>query len=255
MKPLRITDSIIKRVYKTISESYKGKYADDKLNITIPTKYAKIKAEHMPNVVLTEIADTKIKALVTECTKEIAWHGLVDYDASTNTYTITDIIVFPQTITASTVQSNDETYGPWLMQFSDEDFNRIRFHGHSHVNMGTSPSAIDMQYHYDMMDRTKDFYIFAIYNKKGEYNIWIYDVAHNLVYEKEDINYVATPIGGIDWAKQQIKEYVSEVKINTTVGFNTNKTNSTGGNLADNETAYHEWWKKAYGDDFTYRRY
>ena len=45
-------------------------------------------------------------------------------------------------------------------------------HGHSHVNMGTSPSATDTKLQEDHLAQLQDndFYIFLIVNKKRE--IW-----------------------------------------------------------------------------------
>ena len=237
MRPIKLTDNIIHWMVKQLKDTCAGAPVNsDMFKLELPMSYKKDKKYVAPVIILTDIADMKIKALVTACNKEIAWHGLVRR-LDENTYEIYDIVVFPQTVTASTAVSNDETYGPWLMQFSDEDFANLRFHGHSHVNMGVTPSIVDTNYQSDIIERTKDFYIFAIYNKKGDYNIWLYDVVNNIMYDKTDIQYKATPIGGVDWAEAQMKEFVTEQKLATA-------TSAAKGKGKTDTTPGDKWWEK-----------
>lgn len=155
---------------------------------------------------ITELAWKKITALVDECSKEIAWHGTVHKDR--NTYTIEDIIVFPQTVTGATVTTDETEYSMWLAQQTDEVFNHLRFHGHSHVNMGVSPSGTDLTYQSDMLKNVKDFYIYAIFNKKGANWCVIYDVEDNIVYEDSDIILDTPDTSATAWAKEQMEQYV-----------------------------------------------
>ena len=57
-------------------------------------------------LVIENVAWQKICALVDQCDKEVAWHGIVRKE--NNVYTITDVLVFPQEVTGATVTS-DET--------------------------------------------------------------------------------------------------------------------------------------------------
>ena len=161
-------------------------------------------------LIIEPIAWKKITALVDECDEEIAWHGIVNKDK--DTYTITDIIVFPQTVTGCTVTSDETEYSLWLANQPDEIFNKLRFHGHSHVNMGTSPSGVDTTYQEDILHNLKDFYIFAIFNKKGDHWCAIYDLESNMAYDKEDIELITPDTEMTDWARQCIKEYVKSSK-------------------------------------------
>jgi hypothetical protein len=155
------------------------------------------------------LADRKMRALVQQCDREIGWHGTVRYEADINTYIIEDIFVFPQEVTGATVQSIDEVYGLWLMEtFDDEQFAKLRFHGHSHVNMSTFPSGVDTAYQENLIDRVQDFYIFVILNKRDDYYVCLYDVANNRMYDKEDLYYDAE-IDEVDaWAKDNITTHV-----------------------------------------------
>lgn len=149
----------------------------------------------------------KIQALVAECDKEIAWHGLVT--KHNNIYTIEDVLIFPQTVTGATVTSDETEYSLWLAQQPDEIFNKIRFHGHSHVNMGTSPSGVDTTYQEDIVRNLQDFYIFSIFNKKGDNWCTIYDVEDNIVYGDTDIELITPDANALGWAQAAIKEYVN----------------------------------------------
>lgn len=184
----------------------------DTFSVTIPTKVVLPPTER-PTVIVSLLADRKMQALVQLCDKEIGWHGTVSYDPECNAYTIEDIFVFPQEITGTTVQSIDEEYGLWLSEFSDEAFNKLRLHGHSHVNMGTTPSGTDDNYQQTLLADIEDFYIFLILNKKNEYNIFLYDIAHNAMYDKTDIDYDTEIIETFAWAKNMMDENVSERKI------------------------------------------
>lgn len=159
-------------------------------------------------VIINLEAWLKIQALVAECDKEVAWHGLVTKNK--NVYTIEDIVVFPQTVTGCTVTSDETAYSLWLAQQPDEIFKKIRFHGHSHVNMGVSPSNVDTSYQEDILINLNDFYIFGIFNKKDDNWMTIFDVEDNVVYEDTDIELVTPDVYTIQWAKEAIKEFVKE---------------------------------------------
>lgn len=139
-----------------------------------------------PQVHFNEIAYGKMKALVDNCSKEIAWHGTIE-QASPTTFIVTDILVYPQSATAATVESHDEYYPQWLDSLDDDTFNSIRLQGHSHVNMGITPSTVDTDFYETIIQHITDYYIFIIMNKHGK--IWanIYDVKNNQVYEQQDV--------------------------------------------------------------------
>ena len=99
----------------------------------------------------------------------------------------------------------------WLMSQPDEVFNKLRFHGHSHVNMGVSPSGVDTKYQDDILKNLNDFYIFGIFNKREDNYLIIYDITNNIVYEDKDI-ILHTPGGSYrQWAKEMLEEHVSSI--------------------------------------------
>lgn len=134
---------------------------------------------------------TKMTALLRECSKEVAWHGVAQrVDGEKNAYRISDIMVYPQTVGPATVDMDEIAYTKWLIEHDgDERFDHIRFQGHSHVNMATSPSATDMQHQEEILSQLgpEDFYVFAIYNKSLSRDIKIYDMATNRMYDTTDV--------------------------------------------------------------------
>ena len=129
-----------------------------------------------------------IKELVKQCGKEIAWNGLVNYDADTNTYEVYDILIFPQIVTATSVNVDETKYAMWLASLTTEQLEHMRFHGHSHVNMAVRPSGVDTGYQKEMLTmQIQDYYIFMIFNKSGNMYACIYDVENNAFYEDDDI--------------------------------------------------------------------
>ena len=74
---------------------------------------------------------------------------------------------------------------------SDEVYNSLRFQGHSHVNMGVSPSNTDIN-HQEVIAKSlcdDDFYIFLIVNKRLDTNFFVYDKKTATTYKDKDISY------------------------------------------------------------------
>lgn len=143
----------------------------------------------------------KMTALVRHNSKEIAWHFVIN--RKDNQFMITDILVFPQYVTAATAVATDEYEQQWMPMLQDHVFNNLRGHGHSHVNMGVSPSATDVQYQKEILSQLSDndYYIFMIVNKKGDYDLTLFDKTSGLVFSK--LTYTITPTGEDKWAKEQ----------------------------------------------------
>jgi hypothetical protein len=144
---------------------------------------------------LTQEAYRKIVALVTGFSDEVGWHGTVsrvgDINcAGENEFIIEDIFVYPQEVTDSTVNTDQMAYTDWLYKLDDKTFNKIRMQGHSHCNMGVSPSGVDNKHRQKILDQLeKDmFYIFMIWNKSLSVHTLIYDMAQNILYEDEDVD-------------------------------------------------------------------
>lgn len=141
-----------------------------------------------PIVLFKPLAYLKMTKLVKTVDCECGWHGVVTRDA--NVFTVHDILVYPQKATAATVESDDDAYAAWLDALPDETYNSIRLQGHSHVNMGVTPSTTDndnRKTFLKMINQTTGYYIFMIANKPGLVHTCIYDMSQQLLFENSDI--------------------------------------------------------------------
>jgi len=162
---------------------------DDK-EITFKFKMDEPSDKRKAYILFSVKAWAKMYALVHNFSSEVEWHGLVQR-TDENSFFISDILIFPHEVTGSTVISDQTEYEEWLNSLDDDDFNQLRFHGHSHVNMSVFPSSVDMAYRKNVISNfgtpaedTDYFYIFLITNKRGELSGEIYDLQNNALYTK-----------------------------------------------------------------------
>ena len=187
-KIIRVTPEHINQVREEFEQLLKsGKFADGKIS------YSKIfLSEKRPcTVYFTETAWIKMQTLIQKFDKEVGWHGIAyrGDDPNKDEYIIKDILVYPQEVTGVTVTTDQIKYQEWLMSQEDDVFNNIRMQGHSHVNMGVTPSGVDNALYEDLLAQLSSsmFYIFLIYNKRGEYTYKVYDLAKNIMFETSDV--------------------------------------------------------------------
>lgn len=211
--------------------------------------------------------------LVDEAKNEVGWHGVARRDEENpSVFYIDDIFVFPQEVTGTAVNPDATEYAMWLSALSDDVFNTLRFHGHSHVNMPCTPSSVDTTFQDDILKNLNDFYIFAIYNKRDANWMTIFDVTNNVIYEDKDITYSTQVNPERVWAKEQLdtlvteRKYTQPNKATTTSKGNTNKNTTTKlspGEKSMQETRiaaaanadYYgtEWYERFYGNGHTAR--
>lgn len=158
-------------------------------------------------VVFSKTAKAKQDILIQHFKTEIGWHGVVRRDAEDPTvFYVDDILVFPQRVTGATVTPDQAAYQEWLMKLPDEQFQTCRYHGHSHVEMAVSPSGTDNQFQKDTVNQYRGagmkpeaqeafleslgdsaFYIFMIWNKRGDVNARVYDIQNNKFYSGKEV--------------------------------------------------------------------
>ena len=186
-KNIKLSPDIIQELQAEFLRTITNKKVTDGM-ITFTKTFGAIQRRATIN--FTETAWFKMNALIREFSNEIAWHGIAkrDDDETKDEYWITDIIVYPQEVTGATVTTDQMLYQNWLYSQEDEVFNNIRMQGHSHVNMGTTPSAVDIAAYDEILSQlTEDmFYIFMIYNKRGEKTVKLYDLKKNVLFETAD---------------------------------------------------------------------
>jgi hypothetical protein len=159
----------------------------------------------------------KMVQLVKKCDKEIAWQATVEKrkykdkeDSDDFYYFIKQVYVYPQKVTGTFVDVDEAKYAEWSMQLDDEIYNSLRFQGHSHVNMGTSPSTTDLNTYQNFLDQLSkgDFYIFFILNKRLEFTLMLYDYAQDIIFETKDCFIdVLTSQGSLArWTEENMKQ-------------------------------------------------
>lgn len=189
-------------------------FNSDNINISISLKdtvekVCKEKQLEEPTIYILDTAWIKIQMLIKENSGEVAWHCLVERHPN-NKYVIYDVLVFPQEVTSATADGSDGEYEMWVATLPDEQFDHLRCHMHSHVNMGVTPSSVDENYYANLMTHVQDYYITMIINKSHNTCLRFYDKENNILWSDLDFK-ICMQDGTIydDWytsVKDNIKE-------------------------------------------------
>jgi hypothetical protein len=145
-------------------------------NANTPTVLPLTKME-APEVYFTAEAWRKVNYIVEQCSSEIAWLGIVDQLTDGN-YLITKIYIPKQEVTGVTAEIDHDSMAKLVLKVMDDgyDVEQLRYHGHSHVNMGVVPSAVDQDHIAGYLEGDQcDFFLRSINNKKGEMKMDIFD--------------------------------------------------------------------------------
>lgn len=202
-KPIKLTEGIIAKMIQEFTDTLrKSKLSDGTVRYTQAWDY---KESHKAKLLFAPMAYAKMLSVIMHFDDEVAWHGTV-HRVDEFTFVIDDILVYPQTVTDVTVNTDQEEYQKWMMNLDDEVYNHMHMQGHSHVNMATSPSSTDMAHQESILEcmQGDQFYIFMIYNKKLEHTISIFDLKANTLYEDKDIEI------GILGSDTDIGEFIQE---------------------------------------------
>lgn len=191
MKHIKINDNLKQELIEKFTNYINTtKLSDSRVSFSTNLTTTLAKTEERPTIFVEQTAYMKMMLYVRDTETEIAWHGTVTRDSEDNSYYIHDVFLYPQKLTAATVQTDQDKYNEWIMQLDDDTHNTMRFQGHSHVNFGVSPSGTDLQFYNDILQvlPKNDYYIFTIINKKGDTSWFIYDLEKNTIYDTNDID-------------------------------------------------------------------
>ena len=155
--------------YETWQKLYGFKEPEEKLRIYYtPEAYAK-----------------SIK-LVNSHPLEIGWNMVVK--PYKDGYKVYDIFVYPQKVSPAYVSVDLGNYGLWKSSLKDDTEANLNGQAHSHVNMSTYPSFVDNgQQQGEIKTKKHGFYLFQIWNKRGEINSFFYDIDNGLFYDNDNI--------------------------------------------------------------------
>ena len=190
MRYIKLTEQLEQQLLTDFMNKIKGnRFSEEKLSFTFDLKQD-VKDEDKVTIIIEANAWIKMWGLVSSESGEIGWHMICER-VNDKTFLIKDVLLYPQYVTGVTVTTDDVGYGNWLHKELDMDqINNLRGHGHSHVNMGTSPSGVDRNWYNEILQglAENDYYIFMILNKKDDIFIELYDLKTNTIYDKKDLN-------------------------------------------------------------------
>ena len=166
-----------------------------------------------PDIFFTREAWVKQCHLVQTCSKEVGWFALVDHNAEANSFTITELVIPNQEVTAAETDIGKEDLADAAMELIEagKDTSKMYAWFHSHVNMGVTPSTQDEyqveDFLEDLMDQPEiPAFIRGIQNKKGELKLDVYYVRHGVAYQNVDFYVIH------DDDPQWLKDIEDEVK-------------------------------------------
>ena len=151
----------------------------------------------------------RMNKLVHFFSSEVGWYGLIK-KVSDKEYYVYDVLVPRQQVDGAKVDTDDDDMVEFFGSLTDEQADNMFFQAHSHVYMDTTPSGTDSQNQMDILSNIpghKGFYLFQIWNKKGDVNSFLYDLDANTYYDKNDVELV---IDDPDYGS--LDEFISEVE-------------------------------------------
>lgn len=207
MKQIKLDDDTINLLVEQFKNHIStNRFSTEKVNFSANIS-VKNKNIIKPTVIFDAKAYLKMLIYIDQTSTEIAWGGTVVRDE--NEFYITDVFLYPQYLSGATVQTDQTEYTNWLETLDDDTINTLRFQGHSHVNFSPSPSGTDIQCYEDILKTLpkNDYYIFMIMNKSKQFNIFLYDLATNIIYDTTDINIKITETDLIKTINEEKQTY------------------------------------------------
>lgn len=219
MKPIRLTEEEKTKLFDKFIEQFKNEidnfsFSSNSSSITIKTNFNSVAKEKVL-ILFTPEAYLRMNALVHAFTTEIGWYGLVN-KISDKVYEIYDVKVCQQYVTGGKVDTDDKETLDFFESLTDDELDHMHYQAHSHVNMSTSASGVDLGNQADVvknMGKT-GFYIFQIWNKKGDISTYLYDLDNNVFYDSKDVEIaIEDPLGTIDDFIDSVSDLVVERKV------------------------------------------
>lgn len=167
-----------------------------------------------PVIYATHLARTKMDLLIDICSQEVSWLGIVErYEK--NVFLIRDIHLLKQECGwANTEIDSMDLQRLWtelrqsgVLSVETQDRVGLYMWGHSHHNMGTSPSSVDEKQMEYFLTSNPPYFIRIIGNKKGEYKTDLYMKDEGIVVFDMDIKPVPEESGDL---RQRLEAEVKE---------------------------------------------
>ena len=169
--------------------------------------------QETPRIFATPVALYKMRYYIDNTDKEIGWLGYVTKLSDTQ-YLIEDVFLLKQKVHSATTEIDAEALAKLATDLIKQGekgmalYNKIRMWGHSHVNMSTGASGQDDNQMNEFA--TSDFYIRLIGNKRGEWNVCLYDYVDNLLWSGLELELYYDVEVTPEELDKEIKDNVSE---------------------------------------------
>lgn len=168
-----------------------------------------------PMIWVAPLALDKMALYVQQCDKEIGWLGRVQ--RQDKAFIIHDVYLFKQEVNATTCEISPEGLSDFvgeviLQEGGMEIVNNLRLWGHSHVNMGVSPSSQD-ETQVQSFKEGNPFFVRVIANKSGEMEFCIYDFENAITYK--NVKWREWRFNELELAEQIKAEIASKVTTKT----------------------------------------
>jgi proteasome lid subunit RPN8/RPN11 len=135
-----------------------------------------------PTVYYTWQVKRKMDLIVSTCTQEVGWMGLVE-TTKEGDFVIIDVFVPEQEVHATETEISADALCKLALELMEKDIGSDKLFAwyHSHVNMGVSPSTQDETQVEEFLENCPIF-IRGIVNKKGESKVDVYYRDHGVAY-------------------------------------------------------------------------
>ena len=165
-----------------------------------------------PIVYYTQEAWYTLSKYVELCSGEVGWLGTVDVLESGD-YLIDKVYLLEQTVTGATTDIESDAVANLAVSLEEQgiDSSRLRYWGHSHVNMQVSPSGTDEDQLQEYLDNGCNYFIRGIYNKKGDAKVDVFDQDKGVVFQACQ-NKLQIDGFGDEWVAQIKAEIKDKVK-------------------------------------------
>lgn len=223
----------------------------------VPIKGA-TKYPEEPTIYFTREAWVKQCHLVDKCTQEVGWFAMVEHDPEKNDFTITELVIPNQEVTAAETNIGKENLADAAMELinAGKDTSKMYAWFHSHVNMGVGPSAQDEYQVEDFLDDLMDqpevpAFIRGIQNKKGDLKLDVYYVQHGVAYQ--NVEFYVIHDDDPQWLLDIETEVKNKVKARVYAPAPYQHTGGFGGNRQAAGKSPNE--RHTYHDEYSYHGY
>ena len=212
----------------------------------------KIMVEKIPTITFSRDFARKMKHLVMSTPTEISWVGEVEGDPRA-ALKVTNLHIMRQKVSCATFEEEDNAFVDLKSRIGEAVY-KIRAHGHSHVNMGVTPSGTDQK---DTVDNWKalevPFLIRMIANKQGALRVDFFDFERGISVECIDFKVEDEPLSFPE-LDAEVKELVAPLPVPV---WHTPHGHLIGGgkgekpsekNSEPNKNIYDDFW--LYREDF-----